>query len=187
MTWKEFGFGREAHDFADRFDQMAFIRIGQIGSAYRATYDQVAAYEYAFFGEVEHHMAWRVAWGVDDFDFEVSDGEFLAVIDEFIGLARGDDEREREHGGFGIAELGDVEAMHEDFGIGEGFGDFSVIGDVIEMAMGQPEANEVVISAFGFFEERLDGVVGGVEEDGLAGLVVGDEVAVGRGQAAVVG
>ena len=77
--------------------------------------------------------------------------------------------------------------MHEDLGIGKRFGDLSMVGHVIEMAMSKPEANEVVVSAFGLLKKRPDGVIGSIKENRLAGFIVGNEVAVGGGETAVLG
>lgn len=186
MAGQEFGFRREAHHFPDGFNQVALIGIGEVDSADSPANDQVAADQDAFFRKVEHDVTGGMAWRVNDFDFEVSDGQLLPIIDDLIRLARRNDERKWKHGGFGIAEFRHVEAMHEDFGIGESIGDFKMVGNMVEMAMSQPEPNEVVISAFGLFKKRLDGVVRRIKENGLPRLIVSDEVAVGGSETAVL-
>jgi hypothetical protein len=135
---------------------------------------------------VIHDVSGGVARGVDDTANEASDFQFLAVLDVVVRFARGDFKGDAEGLTRGCGKLGFVELVHEDFGGGEFFGNDGVVGDVIEMSVREPEADEVPAATFGFFQQQRGGVVGGVEEDGFAGGFVDDEVAVGFGDSAGV-
>ncbi len=187
MTREKFGFSRQAHHFADRFHELTFIGIGKISSPHRATDNEIAADEYTFFGKVKHDMARCMTRRMNDFNLQTSDHQFLTVINDFIRLARRNDKRKRKHRGFRVAKLGNVETVHKDFGIGKGFDDFSVIGDMIEMTMSQPQTDELITSPPGFFQKRFDSMVGSIKKHSLTGFVVGDQVTVGGSQATVVG
>jgi hypothetical protein len=77
--------------------------------------------------------------------------------------------------------------VKEYFGGGETLFDEGVIGEMVEMAVSQPKADEVPAALGGFFEKAVGGVIGSIEEDGLFGGIVGDEEAVGHGDAAGIG
>src|SRR5258706_13849193 len=76
--------------------------------------------------------------------------------------------------------------MDEHLGIRKLPRDFGGIGDVIEMAVREPEANDVPAMFLGFIEQRRDGVVRRVENDRLLRCLIGDEIRVRLGDAAAV-
>jgi hypothetical protein len=123
---------------------------------------------------------------VDDFHFERSQCEHLSIFDELIGLPAGDHDRQHEHARLHIrlSQHHRVGGMEQDFYLGKRGGDAGMVGDVIVVGMREPQADHVIAARFGLIQQGADGVVGGVEENGLFGGLVGDEVAVGGGDAA---
>ena len=76
--------------------------------------------------------------------------------------------------------------MDKDFGFGKSLSNHCVIGEVIEMAVGEPEPNQVP-SAFGrFIEQRPRGMIGSIEQDRLSGPFIGDEKTIGHRNAAAI-
>jgi hypothetical protein len=59
-----------------------------------------------------------------------------------------------------------------------------MIGDVIEVAVGEPEADDVEAVLDGVVEQGADSVVRRVKNDRLLRLGVADEIRVGGGDAA---
>ena len=119
-----------------------FERVGirQIRPANRTADDEVAADEQVFLGKVIGHMARRVAGGVDDDHFEGADLKPLAVGQEEVGAARGDGEGESEEARLQVRmfDLEGILPVDQDPRFGKVLPHHGMIGEMVEMAVGQP-------------------------------------------------
>lgn len=77
--------------------------------------------------------------------------------------------------------------MGEDFCLRESLRQHFMVGDVVKVCVGEPKLGDLPAALFDLFDQRGGGIVGGVDQDGLAGGFIGDEIAVGGGQPASVG
>ena len=119
---------------------------------------------------------------MDDRGLERSNLELLVVGHVPVRLERRDAERETKKSrlkvwlpGFGFIQL-----VEQDLGAGEPLFNDRMIGEVVEMAVRQPQPDHVPAAFGGFVEERPGCVVRRIEKDGLFGGFIGDEKAIGH-------
>src|SRR4051812_2986454 len=111
-----------------------------------------------------HHMSRSMAGGVDDIELVAAQLQLLAVGDVTVGLAWGNFDRQRKRRAR-LLELGFVQLVDKNFGDGEARGYQLMVGDMIEMAVGEPQADDLPAFLVGMVEERRRGVIGGIEKD----------------------
>ncbi len=186
MAGEQLGVSGELHDAAKGCQHLGVIGVGQIGSPDGSADDEVSADQDLGCFAVVDDMSDGMSWGMDDPELEVADGEDLVIFEAEVGGTRGYDEWEGEDHAIGVLELGLIEAVNCDGCLREAVGDHLVIGDMIEVAMGEPEADEVPALFLCMVKQGCGGVVGCVEQDGVFGLFVSDEEGIGCGDAARV-
>src|SRR5690348_3839 len=97
-----------------------------------------------------------MAGGVKNLDIEIPEFQLLVVLHIRIRLSRWNGEWKLKHAGLdgGLKKLWFVETVDEDFGVGEFSCDNSMISGVIEVAVGEPQADQIESA---FFNVRQKG------------------------------
>jgi hypothetical protein len=186
VAGEDFGVVGEEEDAAEGLLEGGFIAVGEVVAADAAGHEKVAGEEGGMFGGVEDAVAGAVAGGVEDGEGEGAEVDFATVLEEGVGVARGDGVGELVELAAGVFKFGGVELVDEDLGVGEGLGDDGVVGDMVPVAVGEEEVLDVEAVLAGEGEEGGGGGFGGVDEGGGFGGFVDDEVGVGFGEAAGV-
>ena len=135
------------------------------------------------------HMARRVARSMNDDDVERTKFELLIVSDVAIRAKGWNHQWQAEHSRLKvwILRLGFLQRMNQHLGARKMLFDDRVIGEMIKMAVRQPQADEVPSAFCSFVEKPFGSVIRCIEEHGLFRIFVGDNETVRHRDAAGVG
>ena len=115
------------------------------------------------------------------------DGQMIAVFNEPIRPSRRDLERQYKRHRIWSMQLRVIKPMDQHPGIGKRLRNDRMIRDVIEMAVCQPQANQIPPSLLCLIEQWPNGIVRRIKKHRLLLNLVGNEIGARRGNAAVVG
>jgi hypothetical protein len=186
MPGQESRIGWEFHDSSDRFIELIGVGVGEIRPPHRAHNNEISANEQLLSREVIHDVAGGMAGRVDDFDIERAEFQMLAVFDMLVRASRRNVEG-REETTLRDLKLRLVETVDLHFRARKSRRDDGVIGEMIEVAVREPHADQIEILPLGLVKKRRDSVVRSVEEDGLLRRLIADQETVRRGNAAGIG
>ena len=94
-------------------------------------------------------------------------------------MRRRNGEGQRVDHGVAAGDLVEIGLVDEDLGVGEARSNRRVVGEMVEVTVGQPQAHNIPSALLALIEQRGRGVVRGIEEHRLLRRLIGDQPAVG--------
>lgn len=170
--------GQRIHSFADAALEIVPVTAGEVGSAYGAVKEQIAAEEGGCLGAVERAMTGAMTGGMPRFKSEIPYMQDLPVFEgTHCGSGR-DLKAEERAAAAGLIEFNIIGMEVDGHSFGQGFDEIRHAADVIEVGVGQPNgANLQALFGGGLGDSFA--IPGGVDDDGFVGVGIGNNITVG--------
>ena len=122
-----------------------------------------------------------MAWRVEDDYFQRAKSEGLVVDDVSGGFDWRYDKGQAEEASleFGMFSFAAIQLMQEHLRCREALGYVAVVGEMIEMPVGQPQPDEFPAAVGGLIQQRINCMVRSVKENSLFFKFIGNEEGIG--------